>query len=115
MSQTGDTVQETGRSVHQTGNNVRQTAAGVKRGSKRFGQAVWAPVVKVSGVLWLEVTGCFFALFALFAAVELWRRRGDLHAGGAARQHLVFAAAMFVVFGYFTVSSFVKAHRRSRG
>ena len=98
----------------QAARSVQQTSAGVKRGSKRFGQAVWTPLVKVSGVLWLEVTGCFFALFAVFAAVELWRRRGDLHAAGAPRQHLAFAAAMFLVFGYFTVSSFVKAHRRSR-
>ncbi len=93
---------------------VRATAAGVKQGGKRFGEAVWGPFVKLSGVLWLEVTGVFFGIFALTAGVEVWKRRADLHSAGDAHTHLVFAVAMLLVFGYFTVSSFVRAGRRGR-
>ena len=46
---------------------VRQTGQGLKEGGKRFGEAVWGPFAKLSGVLWLELTGVFFGIFALFA------------------------------------------------
>ena len=44
---------------------VRQTGQGLKEGSKRFGEAVWGPLVRLSGVLWLEFTGVFFGIFAV--------------------------------------------------
>jgi hypothetical protein len=98
----------------QTAQKIRTTQAGVKLGAKRFGEAVWAPVTKLSGVLWLEVTGVLFSLFAIVAAVTLWSHRADLHATGTPRQHYLAAVAMLVLFGYLTVSSFVRANRRSR-
>ncbi len=91
------------------------TTAGVREGSSRFGKAVWRPVVKLSGVLWLEMTGVFFGLFAVTAAVGIWKSRGELHGGAAAEHRLWFAAGMLIVFGYFSVSSFLRARRRSRG
>jgi hypothetical protein len=93
---------------------ARTTTAGVKRGGKRFGEAVWGPVAKASGVLWLEVTGVFFGIFALTAGIELWKRHGDFRTPGDGRQHAWFALAMLVVFGWFTVSSFVRASRRGK-
>jgi hypothetical protein len=48
------------------------------RGGKRFGQTLWSPAARAGGVLWYEVTGSFFALFALAAGVEVWRHRLDL-------------------------------------
>ena len=89
-------------------------AATLTREGKRFGQTVWAPVKKASGVLWLEVTGVFFGLFAATAAIELYRHHHDFTATGPARQHVWFAVAMFVLFGWFTVSSFARARKRSR-
>jgi hypothetical protein len=97
---------------------VRQTGRGLKEGGKRFGEAFWGPFVKLSGALWLELTGVFFGIFAVFASVNAWRMRAALHetAGGRdAHVRLLIAVAMAVVFGYFCVSSFVKANRRSRG
>jgi hypothetical protein len=97
---------------------VLQTGQGLKRGSKRFGEAVWGPFVKLSGVLWLELTGVFFGIFALFAGTGAWKMRGELHATAVnhdAHMHLLFSALMAVVFGYFCVSSFVKASRRQHG
>ena len=93
---------------------ARASTAGVKRGGQRFGVAIWAPLAKQSGVLWLEFTGVFFGLFTLTAGAGVWKHRGDLLGSGAARQRVWFAFAMLVIFGYFTISSFVRARRRGR-
>jgi hypothetical protein len=96
---------------------VKQAKAGVQRGGKRFGEAVWGPFVKLSGVLWLEFTGVFFGLFAFSAGIAVWRERADLMATGAnqeAHRHAMWAVLMAVVFGYFCVSSFVRASRRGK-
>ncbi|MDQ2834564.1 MAG: hypothetical protein M3Y50_12640 [Acidobacteriota bacterium] len=106
-----------GQEAARTAAQVRQTKQGLKHGSKRFGEAVWGPFVKLSGVLWLEVTGVFFGLFALFAGGGAWKMRGDWHdAGGnhTAHVHFMVALGVAMVFGYFCVSSFVKASRRGR-
>jgi hypothetical protein len=107
-----------GEQAVRTTAQVRQTGRGLKEGGRRFGEAVWGPFVKLSGALWLELTGVFFGIFAVFASVNAWKMRAALHetAGGRdAHVRLLIAAAMAVVFGYFCVSSFVKANRRSRG
>jgi hypothetical protein len=107
-----------GQHTARTTTQVRQTAKGLKQGGKRFGEAVWGPFVKVSGELWLELTGVFFGIFAVFAGGGAWRSRAALHETSAnhdAHVGLLISATMAVVFGYFCVSSFVKANRRSRG
>ena len=102
------------RQVGRARRSAATTTAGVREGSSRFGKAVWRPLVKLSGVLWLEMTGVFFGLFAVTAAVGVWKSRGELHAGGAAEHRFLFAAGMLIVFGYFSVSSFLRARRRGR-
>jgi hypothetical protein len=97
---------------------VKQTGRGLKQGSKRFGEAAWGPFVRLSGVLWLELTGVFFGIFAVFAIGGTWRMRGEWRQTAInhdARMHLVVTAAMAVAFSYFCVSSFVQASRRGRG
>ena len=106
-----------GQQAARTTAQVRQTGKGLKQGGKRFGEAIWGPFVKLSGVLWLEFTGVFFGIFAAFAATEAWKSRGEMlqtatNRGG--HVHFLLAAVMTVVFGYFFVSSFVMANRRSR-
>jgi hypothetical protein len=106
-----------GEQAVRTTAQVRQAKEGLAQGSKRFGGAVWGPFVKLSGVLWLEFTGVFFGIFALFAATGAWKLRNDLHETAAnheAHVHFLLIALMAVVFGYFFISSFVKAHHRSR-
>jgi hypothetical protein len=96
---------------------VQNTSQGLKEGSKRFGSAVGKPLVRLSGVLWLELTGVFFGLFAVTAAGAAWRLRDALReTAGNHEEHVRFlvAVAVAVVFGYFCLSSFVKANRRSR-
>jgi hypothetical protein len=97
---------------------VRQTGQGLKQGSKRFGEAVGGPLARLSGALWLELTGVFFGIFAVFAAGGAWKTRAALYETAAnhdAHVRLLTSAVMAAVFGYFCVSSFVKANRRSRG
>ena len=105
------------RSAAQTITQGKTTAAGIRRGGKRFGEAVWEPAARAGGVLWFEVTGSFFALFALAAGFEAWRRRTAFYASASAhepRDKAWFALAMFAIFAWFTVSSFLKARRRAR-
>ena len=109
----GEAAQQAARTTAQ----VLQTGQGLKRGSKRFGEAVWGPFVKLSGVLWLELTGVFFGIFALSAAGAAWKVRAGMQDSAAnhnAHEHFVWAVVMAVVFGYFCVSSFVSANRRGR-
>ncbi|WP_263383164.1 hypothetical protein [Granulicella arctica] len=107
-----------GQRAARTTAKARQTKEGFARGSKRFGEAVWGPFVKVSGVLWLELTGVFFGLFLLTALINAWKLRFNLHDIGSnheQHQHLLFSIAMALVFGYFCISSFVRAsHKQHR-
>jgi hypothetical protein len=106
-----------GERAARTTAQVRQTGRGLKEGGRRFGEAVWGPFVKLSGALWLELTGVFFGIFAVFAGGNAWKMRWALHETAENRDahtRLLIAAAMAVVFGYFCVSSFVKASRRVR-
>ena len=96
---------------------VREVHRGVRRGTKRFGEAIWGPFVRLSGVLWLEVSGVFFGIFALMALGYLWKLRGAWHAGAsnaATHRNFMGAVVMLVLFGYFSVSSFMRARRRER-
>jgi hypothetical protein len=107
-----------GQQAARTTAQVRQTGKGLKEGGKRFGEAVWGPFVKLSGELWLELTGVFFGIFALFAATGAWKMRTALHetaANHGVHGRFLIAVAMAALFGYFCISSFVKANRRSRG
>ena len=69
---------------------------------------------EASRALWLEVTGSFFALFALVFAAAAWRLRGYLHSA-VPQDHWRFAAICVVccLFGWFAVSSFLSARRRA--
>lgn len=94
---------------------ARETSKGVARGSKRFGSSVLGPLGKLSKVLWLEMTGAFFGLFALFASQAAWTHRADLHATPSNHEAHIHALVFFVMaalFGYFCISSFVRAYRK---
>ncbi len=106
-----------GERVARTAAQVEQTGKGLKEGSRRFGTAVGKPLVKLSTVLWLEVTGVFFGLFAMAAGGAAWRLRTAMYATATNHEeHVRFLAGvcMAAVFGYFCLTSFLKANRRSR-
>ncbi len=94
-----------------------QTTEGLARGSKQLGESVWRPFLRLSGVLWLEFTGVFFGIFAVFAASGAWKLRSELHETATnhdAHMHLLLAGGMALLFAYFCVSSFVRASRKGR-
>lgn len=82
-------------------------------GSRRFGRSIWMPFAHASRMLWLEVTGLFFGLFALFFTVNLWRFHEDWMAGPNHKRFLLYALCA-IVFCYFTVSSFARARRGAK-
>jgi hypothetical protein len=93
--------------------NLVEPARRVGEGTRRFGRAFLGPVKHVSATLWLEITGLFFALFALFFGQNAWKTRtAVLH--GPEHAHFLLYAVATLVFLYFCVSSFVKSARRGR-
>ena len=113
-----------GAAPGQAANRAAQTAArgvaqvrGVQEGIHRFKASAVEPVVRLSGVLWLEVMGVFFGIFALSTAIAIWRLRAEWRpalAHPATHGGLFVAVAVFALFAYFCVSSFVRAKRRER-
>ncbi|HUD22095.1 MAG TPA: hypothetical protein VMQ60_04560 [Acidobacteriaceae bacterium] len=105
------------KAAHQAAQAVVQ-ARGVKqglgRGSRRFGGTAWKTFTRLGGVLWLEVSGVFFGLFALFALVAVVHLRGEWRLSAAGHRQLTVAVAMLAFFGYFCVSNFMRARRRER-
>ena len=95
---------------------VRPAVAQVTQQARVAGKSAWAPVARFSSVLWLEVTGAFFALIALALGQAMWVRRGALalKAGSHEAQKLWGLATVFLLFAYFAVSNFVRAARRER-
>jgi hypothetical protein len=92
---------------------AKSTARAAVRGAKRFGEAVWGPMVHTGGVLWLEITGLFFGLFALFFAQSVYRMRHD-YAAGPDHVHFLVYAALTGIFTWFTISSFYRARQKEK-
>jgi hypothetical protein len=93
--------------------NYAEPARRVGEGTRRFGQAFFGPLTHVGRTLWLEITGLFFALFAVFFAQNAYRNRASVLHGPAHAQFLLFCA-ITLVFSYFCISSFWKAARAGR-
>jgi hypothetical protein len=89
------------------GQTAGRTAKGVARGVGGF----LRPFQRVGGILWLEMTGAFFLLFALLFGRAMWRVRASYAYGPEHIQFLGYAA-MTAVFLYLGVSSFWRARRR---
>ncbi len=95
---------------------AQHTARHSTRQAKALGRSVWSPLARVSGVLWLEVTGSIYAVIALGIGQAAFLRRADLRLGisDPAAERAWLMVVIFSLFAYFAVSSFVRAHRRSR-
>jgi hypothetical protein len=107
-------VAKAARAVAQTVAKGQETQRALERGRKRFGEATLEPVVRLSGVLGLEVAGVFFGIFALGGLSAAWRLRGNWPASGPGHTQFLGALGMILIFGYFCISSFVRARRRER-
>src|ERR1700722_7032421 len=80
-----------------------QTSRGLSSGISGF----LRPFRRVGGIVWLEVTGSFFLLFAAVFALRLWQSWSGT--GAISRDFAIGAA---VVFLYLGVTSFWRAPRR---
>ena len=89
----------------------RGRAVGV--GARNFGRSVWGPFAHAGGVLWLEVTGLFFALFGLFFAQNAYKLRHAWQSGPDHSRFLIYVLVTLTFF-YFTFSSFYRARRKQR-
>ncbi len=93
----------------QAGQTVAHASQSVSRGIGGF----LRPFRRVGGILWLEVTGVFFLLPVVVFAPSLWR---EIQAYPHSSDHktLWVTAGVVAVFLYLGVSSFWRAHRRSK-
>ena len=105
-----EVVSQNSQKIAERGRNLGK---GLGRGSRQFGQSFFRPFAHASNVLWLEITGCFFALFAAFFGQNIYRVRAQFAAGPEHRNFLLYCL-LTVLFTYFSASSFIKARRRSR-
>ena len=92
---------------------MSRRVATAKRGAKAFGQALLGPFTHAGGVLWLEITGLFFGLFALFFVQSVYRVRTAWRQGPE-HGHLLLYGAMALAFAWFSVTSFARAYRKSK-
>jgi hypothetical protein len=88
-------------------------AATVKRAAKAFGQGLLGPFTHAGRVLWLEITGLFFALFAFFFVQSVYRVHTEWRQGGE-HGHLVLYGFLALAFTWFSVSSFTRAYRKGK-
>src|SRR6201995_51063 len=76
--------------------------AAMQRGLRAFTQAIVGPFSHAGGVLWLEITGMFFALFALFFMQNVYRVRSSWRMGPD-HTHFVLYALLAAVFCWFSI------------
>jgi hypothetical protein len=88
-------------------------ATNARRGIRAFGHALVTPFTHAGSILWLEITGLFFALFALFFAQNIYRLRGAWHQPGE-QQHFWLYVVLGLGFGWFSVSSFIRARKKTK-
>ncbi len=68
--------------------------------------------MRASRALWHELTGSFFALFALSFTLAMWKtRQTAVSTVPGDRYHFYAYCALALLFGYFSVSSFLRARR----
>jgi hypothetical protein len=81
------------------------------RGAGRFGASLWHPFAHASGILWLQITGLFFAFFAVGFAAHSWQL---YRSAGWRDHHLPLYIIFGVLFAWFALSSFWRANRKQK-
>ncbi len=95
-----------GRSREMAANSHKYTRA-AGRGLGGF----LKPFGRVGGILWLQMTGFFFGLFAVYFLQDIWRTH-ESYARGPEHQRFLIAVGLALMFGYLSVSAFWRARRR---
>lgn len=97
-----------------TTSEFARSAARPLEGLRRFRKTAVRPFVRLSGVLFLELAGAFFGIFALYGLSILWQVRGGWRTAALNHRQFIVGMLMTVVFGYFCISSFLRARRREQ-
>src|SRR3569833_2377959 len=100
--------------VQRNSNRTPQQVGGVRAGARQFHQLAVKPAARLTGALLLEVAGVFFAIFALYGVNTMWRAGLGWHMAELHSKRFMSGVVMLVVFGYFRITSFVRARRRER-
>ena len=95
---------------------TQRTVAETKKHAGRLGRSVWTPVARFSSVVWLQVTGLFFGLIAMFLAQGAWKERAAWRLPVGSHEATKFWVLVVAcgLFAYFCVSNFVRAWLRER-
>lgn len=88
---------------------------GTVRGSVAAAKIVGKATARATRILWLEVTGFFFAVFALWVAGATWNQWQKIRAGDSSfpMWHVGVGLGFVAVLIYFAASSFLRARRES--
>ncbi len=71
-------------------------------------------VARAAHQLWLEVMGFFFLIMTLGFATGMVKEYGKFHAGAEGFGRVAIALCCTLTFGWFGLSSFWRARRRSQ-
>ncbi len=77
------------------------------------GRAFLASVFRAVHILWLQVTGLFFVVFAFVGGVAFWKEYRSWDAGKIGPERAALALCFSLMFAWFGLSSFWRAARRS--
>jgi hypothetical protein len=100
--------------AEQAGEPVRATSQVAGKATRSLARGVGGflrPFQRVGGILWLEVTGVFFALPVVVFAPAVWRSRLSWASGPDHRTFLI-SLAIVLLFSYLSVTSFLRAGRK---
>lgn len=100
------------------GNAVRVLAGGKSRrilgGVRAGGSTFFGNLRHVLGLLFLEVTGSIFLLFAFGIAGKAWSEYQAYHSGKQGPGRFEFTLLLALMFLYFGVSSFWRSRRKAK-
>jgi cytochrome bd-type quinol oxidase subunit 1 len=101
-------AQAVGRVLWKLGNRHRTVRGGVAAA-----KTVSKAAVRATRILWLEVTGFFFAVFAIWVIGATWNQWEKIRsrASSAPTWHVAVGVAFSTILIYFSASSFLRARR----
>lgn len=93
------------------GREAAATARNVGRAAQKGAGGFFRSIRRASGIVALQVVGCFFFLPVLAFSPRLWQTRASWQAGPD-HKTFVATAIVTVVFSYLGVTSFLRAGRK---
>lgn len=85
----------------------------LRSATRAAGAGALAPLRQASRALWHELTGSFFALFALSFGLGAWHTRSNLFSTLPSDRYRFFAfCGLALLFAWFSISNFIRARRR---